>query len=625
MTRKQKKLLFRIIISGALFISGHFLKNYETASIILFGAAFIITGYDCIFKAIKNIFKGNVFDENFLMSLASIGAIIIGNYSEGVAVLLFYQVGDLFESYAVGKSRKSIAELMDIRPDVANLKKDGEIIEVSPYDVNIDDVIVVRPGEKIPLDGVIVEGNTSVDTSALTGESVPRELAAGDSALSGFINQSGVISIAVKKKFEESTASKILELVENASSKKAKTENFITRFSRYYTPVVVILAVIIAILPPIIFKESFSHWITPALTFLVISCPCALVISVPLGFFSGIGCASKNGVLVKGGNYLEALSRAGVVVFDKTGTLTKGNFEVSEIAPVDISCDELLELASYAEYHSSHPLALSIKKAYGKDIDEEKIALTEEIAGFGIKTVAFGKEILAGNIKLLKQNNIETGILPKNNATTVFIAVDGKYQGYISAEDEIKEEAFGLSEALKKVGVKKTVMLTGDKKEIGEAVSKKLMIDEVKAELLPQDKVSAVEEMLNEKKADGSLCFVGDGMNDAPVLTMADVGVAMGGLGSDSAIEASDIVIMDDNPKKLVFAIKLAKKTLSIVKQNIWFALGIKFSIMLFGVIGFAFGWSFVLNYWMYFAVFADVGVSVIAILNSMRAMRIKE
>lgn len=623
MTKKQKRLLFRIIVGAVCFALGLIFKEIPIAEIIFFISAFAAAGYDCVFKAIKNIFKGHVFDENFLMSVASIGAIIIGSYSEGAAVMLFYQVGELFQSYAVGKSRKSIAELMDIRPDVANLKRDGEIVEVSPYDVKIGDIIVVRPGEKIPLDGVVVEGNSFADTSALTGESVPRELSPGDSALSGFINQSGVISVEVGKLFDESTASKILELVENASAKKAKTENFITRFSRYYTPIVVILAALIAIIPPIILKEGFADWITPALTFLVISCPCALVISVPLGFFSGIGCASKNGVLVKGGNYLEALSRAETVVFDKTGTLTKGSFEVSEIKTNGIDKEELLKLAAYAEYHSNHPLALSIKRAYGKEIDEKEITLTEEIAGFGIRTVAFGKEILAGNLRLLEKNSITADIIPDENATGVFIAVDGEFKGYISAEDEIKEEALGLSKRLKKLGVKKTVMLTGDKKEIGKTVSEKLALDSFKAELLPQDKVSAVEEMLGEKN--GVLCFVGDGMNDAPVLTMADVGIAMGGLGSDSAIEASDIVIMDDNPQKLAFAIRLAKKTLSIVKQNIWFSLGVKFGIMLLGVIGFGLKWGFVLDWLMIFAVFADVGVSVIAILNSMRAMRIKE
>lgn len=614
MTRKQKHLLIRIIAAAVLFLAGSMLHLPELAEMGIFLACYVVIGWDIVWKAITNILSGQVFDENFLMTIATIGALILGEHSEGVAVMLFYQVGEWFQSYAVSKSRKSIASLMDIRPDYANVERDGKLVQVDPEEVSIGDTIVVKPGERIPLDGIIINGVSALDTSALTGESMPREVAPGAEVISGCINQTGILSIRTTKEFGESTVAKILDLVENASDKKGRTENFITRFARYYTPAVVFAALALAILPPLITGQAFSIWIYRALTFLVISCPCALVISIPLSFFGGIGGASKIGVLVKGSNYLESLAHAEMVVFDKTGTLTKGSFAVSEIHPVGMGEAQLLELAAYAEDYSNHPISASIKKAYGKKITADRISDVQEIAGHGVQAVIDGKKVLAGNAKLMEREHIRYQ-LSEAVGTVIYLACDGKYSGSIVIEDEIKQDAPAAIRQLKSSGIRKTVMLTGDADAVGQKVSKRLGLDQAYTELLPADKVDRVEALLREKTEKGKLVFVGDGINDAPVLARADVGIAMGGLGSDAAIEAADVVLMTDEPSKIATVMKIARKTIRIANQNIVFALGIKFLVLILGALGYANMWA---------AVFADVGVSVIAILNAIRAMRVK-
>ena len=612
----MKNKLIQIIISLIIFLIAFLVPfKQEIINTILFVISYLIVGFEILWKAIRNILRGKVFDENFLMAIASVGAFAIGEYSEGTAVMLFYQVGELFQDYAVDKSRKSIASLMDIRPDVAFVKRDGKIEKVSPEEVKIGETIVVKPGEKVPLDGKVIEGTSMLDTSALTGESIPRDVNVGDEVLSGCINKNGVLTVEVEKEFGESTVSKILDLVENASSRKAKTENFITKFAKYYTPIVVITALLLAVIPTIVFGfETFQEWLYRALTFLVVSCPCALVISIPLGFFGGIGGASKKGVLVKGSNYLEALSQVEIVVFDKTGTLTKGIFEVQKIETKDFSKDELLKLAAYAESYSNHPISISLKKAYGKEIDQKLISKTEEISGHGVRSVVGGKEVLVGNDKLMKQNNIDYTIC-NDVGTILYVAVDGKFAGYILIADEIKEDAKEIIRKLKANNIQKIVMLTGDKKEVGESIAKELGIDTVYSELLPDQKVEKVEELMKEKSKKGKLVFVGDGINDAPVLAISDIGIAMGALGSDAAIEAADIVIMTDEPSKIDNAIKISKKTMRIVKQNIVFAIFVKVLVLLLTAIGLGTMWE---------AVFADVGVLVLAIINALRALRVK-
>lgn len=630
MNKKEKQLLMRIIIAGAIFFLAIPIHNSEKLGLTFLQApifkyiefsafliAYIIIGGEIVLRALRNIKSGQVFDENFLMSIATIGAFILGEYAEGVAVMLFYQVGELFQSYAVSRSRRSIAELMDIRPDYANVMKDGKLIQVDPDDVAIGDTIVVKAGERIPLDGVVTDGRSALDTSALTGESVPRDVDIGDSVISGCINQTGKLTIEVTKIFGESTVSKILELVENASDKKSKSENFITKFARYYTPIVVYAAIALAVIPSLIIgassMEVWKVWIYRALSFLVISCPCALVISVPLSFFGGIGGASKSGVLVKGSNYLEMLADTEIVVFDKTGTLTKGNFVVSEVNAINMSKDELIEIAAYAEDYSSHPIAASIKKAYGKTIDSSIIKDIEEIAGHGVQATINDKIILAGNIKLMKVKNIkydETTFV----GTIVHIAIDGVYAGNIVISDEIKADSAQAIHDLKLAGVKQTVMLTGDADTVGKKVAGQLGLDKAYTELLPGDKVEKLEELMKQKNPKAMLAFVGDGINDAPVLARADVGIAMGGLGSDAAIEAADVVIMTDEPSKIATVMKISRKTLRIVKQNIIFALGVKAIVLILGALGYTDMWG---------AVFADVGVSVIAILNSVRALKV--
>ena len=609
----MKKEVIKVVIALILFLISLIIP-FENAwiNIGIYIISYLIVGLDVLIEAIKNIFKGEVFDENFLMTIATIGAFAIGEYPEAVAVMLFYQVGEMFQSYAVDKSRKSIASLMDIRPDFANIKKNGSIEKVSPDKISIGDIIIVKPGEKVPLDGTIVDGNSMLDTSALTGESVPREVNIGDEVLSGSINQNGLIEIKVTKSFGESTVSKILDLVENASSKKSKSENFISKFAKYYTPIVVVIAVLLAIIPPIIFKETeFIQWLYRALTFLVVSCPCALVISIPLGFFGGIGGASKLGVLVKGSNYLEALSKTEVVVFDKTGTLTEGVFEVKKVNSVDITKEDLIKYAAYAESFSNHPIANSLKKAYGKDIDNKKISETHELSGLGVNAVVDGKEVFVGNEKLMQEKNIEY-IKCNEIGTILYVAINNQFKGTIIISDKIKADAKETIEKLKKNNVKKIVMLTGDKKAVGESVAKELGLDEVYTELLPNNKVEKVEELMKSKSKKGKLAFVGDGINDAPVLAISDIGIAMGGLGSDAAIEAADVVLMTDEPSKVVDAIKISKKTLKIVKQNIIFAIAVKILVLILSAIGLS-------NMWQ--AVFADVGVSVLAILNALRVL----
>ncbi len=614
---KNQVRIAKIIGGGLFFVAGIILKLDNTlVNLLIFLAGYLIIGGDVVLDAVKNILRGNVFDENFLMSIATVGAFIIGEYPEAVAVMLFYQVGEFFQDYAVNKSRKSIASLMDIRPDFANVKRGNEIIKVDPDEVRVRDIIIIKPGERIPLDGKVIDGNSAVDTSALTGESIPRDVSAGSEVLSGCINVSGVLTAEVTKEFGESTVSKILDLVENASSRKSNSENFITKFAKYYTPAVVIVAALLAVLPPLLINgATISDWAYRALTFLVISCPCALVISIPLGFFGGIGGASKLGILVKGSNYLEALSQVETVVFDKTGTLTKGVFNVTKINSKGISQYELLEAAALAESFSSHPISVSLIKAYGKEIDSSRISNVEEIAGHGISAVVDGKLVYAGNSKLMKKMNIpfydEVSV-----GTVVHVAIDNIYAGNIIISDVVKEDSSTAIKKLKQAGIKKTVMLTGDAKKVGETIAHQLGLDEVYTELLPTDKVTWVEKLLKEKTKNKKLVFVGDGINDAPVLARADIGVAMGGLGSDAAIEAADVVIMTDEPSKLATAIKLSKKTLTIVKQNIWFAFIVKLLVLMLGAGGIATMWE---------AVFADVGVSVIAILNAMRMLQNKE
>ena len=610
----MKKRTIKIIISLILFIFAMVIKlENEIINNIIFVISYLIVGFEILKKAIRNIVRGKVFDENFLMSVATIGAFAIGEYPEAVAVMLFYQIGELFQSYAVDKSRKSIASLMDIRPDYANVYREGNIETVNPEEVKIGETIVIKPGEKIPLDGKIIEGKTTLDTKALTGESLPREVSEGDEVLSGCINLNGMIKIEVTKEFGESTVSKILDLVENASSKKSKSENFITKFAKYYTPTVVIIALILAIVPPLVIQgATFSDWIYRALSFLVVSCPCALVISIPLSFFGGIGGASKKGILIKGSNYLEALSNTEIAVFDKTGTLTKGVFEVQEVKPVDISNEELLKIAAYAENYSNHPISKSIKQAYNKTIDEKEIINSEELSGLGIVAKIGEKNVLVGNEKLMQEKQIEFEKCNKIG-TIIYIAINGKYTGYILIADKIKEDAKQTIEELKKNDIKQTIMLTGDKKEVGESVAKEVGIDKVYTELLPTDKVQKVEELLKTKSPKGKLVFVGDGINDAPVLTLADIGIAMGGLGADSAIEAADIVIMTDEPSKIIKAIKLSKKTMRIVKENIVFAIFIKILVLVLTAFGLSTMWE---------AVFADVGVSIIAIINALRVLK---
>ena len=642
MTKKQKAMLSRIIAAFIIYITLAVTDHMEIlpewlglwGKMALYLVPYVLIGWDIVYKAFRNIRNGQVFDENFLMTVATFGAFGVGEYSEAVAVMLFYQVGELFQSYAVNRSRQSITELMDICPEYANIEEDGQLKQVDPDDVQVGDIIVVKAGERIPLDGKVVFGNSMVDTSALTGESVPRKVAEGDDIISGCVNGSGLLRVQVTKEFDDSTVAKILELVENASSKKAHVENFITRFARYYTPLVVMGAVLLAVIPPLFFGQSWSEGVRRACTFLVISCPCALVISVPMSFFSGIGAASKKGVLIKGSNYLEALSEMDTIVFDKTGTLTKGEFKVTEIhavtgspvpeasevprtrvwaasQPSDEGKRSLLELAALAERYSDHPISRSIKDAWGDTIDMNRVSNAQEISGHGVQAEIDGHTVLAGNSKLMKEMNVAYQEC-MSMGTVVYVALDGVYCGYIVIADSIKDEAFEAIKNLKKVGVRRTVMLTGDKKEVGEAVAARLGLDEVHAELLPGDKVAKVEELLAQQTGKHRLAFVGDGINDAPVLSRADVGIAMGSMGSDAAIEAADIVLMDDNPARIADVVRISRKTMSIVKQNIAFALGVKAVVLLMGAAGMANMWE---------AVFADVGVSVIAILNAMRAL----
>lgn len=612
MTKKEKKNLIRIIISGLLFaLSFIFKTKYVVFGILL--VSYIIIGYDVLLKAFRNIKRGKIFDENFLMSVATIGAICISDMREAVAVMLFYQIGELFQSYAVNKSRKSIIELMDIRPDYANVIRNGKHEKVDPNEVNIEEIILVKPGEKIPLDGVIVEGKSLLNTVALTGESVPRSVKENDEVLSGCINNEGILKIKVTKKFGDSTVSKILDLVENASNRKSKSEAFITKFAKYYTPIVCGIALVVAIFPPLILKEPFNTWIYKALSFLVVSCPCALVISIPLSFFGGLGASSNIGVLVKGSNYLEALSNVDIVVCDKTGTLTEGVFKVQEINAVGISNEELLKMTAYAESFSNHPISISLKEAYGKKIDSSKVTKAREIVGKGIYAKVLGKDVYVGNDKLLKELEIKIDKVNKTG-TVIYTVIDNKYCGYILISDKIKEDSYKMIKSLKKNNISKIVMLTGDRENISKSISNELKLDEYYAELLPQDKVSITEKIMHEK--DGNLLFIGDGINDAPVLALSDIGVSMGSLGSDAAIEASDIVIMIDEPSKISDVIKISKKTMKIVRENIVFAISIKIAVLILSLLGIATMWS---------AVFADVGVSVIAILNSLRILNVKK
>lgn len=624
MSKKQKKVLIRIIISSvllvALMITSKLVQLNKWLEFVLYLVPYLIIGYDILKKAIKGIAKGQVFDENFLMAVATIGAVALGDFAEGAAVMLFYQIGELFQSVAVGKSRRNITSLMDIRPDYANVEVDGKLEKVDPDDVEIGTDIIVNPGEKVPIDGVVVSGESTLNTSALTGESVPRSVKSGDEIISGCINLTGVLRIKTSKEFGDSTVSKILDLVENSSMKKSKSENFITKFARYYTPAVCGGALVLAVLPPIvrmIMGESamWGDWITRALTFLVISCPCALVISIPLSFFAGIGCASANGVLVKGSNYLEALSDTQYIVFDKTGTLTKGVFEVTGIYPAN-GFDEstIVGLASYAECASNHPISISLKKYFGKEIKRDSVSDIEEIAGHGVSAVVNGHKVYAGNIKLMHKENIAVDA-EHNEGTVVYVSCDGVYAGCIVISDVVKDNSKKAISSLKKSGIDKTVMLTGDSKETAKRVAENLGLDEYHAELLPADKVEWVEKLLGEKSPKKKLAFVGDGINDAPVLSRADIGIAMGALGSDAAIEAADIVLMDDDPSKIALARKISVHTLKIVKENIWFALIVKAVCLVLGALGIA-------NMWI--AIFADVGVMVLAVLNAIRALKLK-
>ena len=620
MTKKQKKVLIRVIVAAVLIIAFSFLPLEGYIRFICYMVPYLVIGYDVLRKAFKGILNRQVFDENFLMAVATVGAIALGDYKEGVSVMLFYQIGELFQSYAVGKSRRNISELMDIRPDYANVEKDGELEQVDPDEVEVGTVIVVQPGEKVPIDGVITEGSSTLNTSALTGESLPREAKAGDEVISGCINMTGLLKIQTTREFGESTVSKILELVENSSSRKSRSENFISKFARYYTPAVCYGALALAILPPIVrmlalgLAPEWGDWIYRALTFLVISCPCALVISIPLSFFAGIGGASHEGVLVKGSNYLETMAQTKYVVFDKTGTMTQGVFEVSGVHHNTIPEEQLLEYAALAECSSSHPISKSLQKAYGKPIDRNRVTDIEEISGHGVKAKVDGVEVAAGNAKLMKQMDLPYSECHEVG-TIVHAAVDGTYAGHILISDQLKPHAKQAIQDLKRAGITKTVMLTGDMKRVADQVAAELGIDEVHSELLPADKVAKVEELLAKKGEKEKLAFVGDGINDAPVLSRADIGIAMGALGSDAAIEAADVVLMDDDPQKIAKAIKISRKCLRIVYENIYFALGIKAICLILGALGIA-------NMWM--AIFADVGVMVIAVLNAIRALFVK-
>ena len=616
MSRKMSKQLIKIIISLLLVVISLLLKfDTELYSNILYVIAYIIVGYNIVLKAVRNIFKGKVFDENFLMTVATIGAFCIGEFPEAVAVMLFYQIGELFQSYAVDRSRKSVASLMDIRPDYANVYREDEIERVDPDEVNIGEIILVKPGEKIPLDGIVVDGESMLNTQALTGESVPRKVTVNDEVLSGCINNDGILKIKVSKEFEESTVSKILDLVENASSRKSKSENFISKFAKYYTPIVVIVSVALAVIPPLVIKEAlFSDWLYRALSFLVVSCPCALVISIPLSFFGGIGAASKIGVLIKGSNYLEALASAEIVVCDKTGTLTEGVFKVQKIDAIGYSDDELLRYAAYAEGFSNHPISISLKQAYSKEINEKLVTETQEISGKGVLAKVDGKMVLVGNEKIMKEYNIKFQ-KSEETGTIVYVAINDEFAGTILIADKIKEDSYKAVKLFKNNNVKKVVMLTGDRDNISESVANELNLDEYHAELLPQDKVSWVEKLMTQKSSGGKLIFVGDGINDAPVLALSDIGVAMGGLGSDAAIEAADVVIMTDEPSKIANSVQISKKTMRIVKQNIVFAIAVKIGVLILSAFGVSTMWE---------AVFADVGVSVLAIVNALRVLRIK-
>lgn len=604
-----------LLIIGAIFyiVALVYKSNESLLSLILFGVSYLIIGGDVILNAIKNILRGEVFDENFLMSIATMGAFFIGEYPEAVAVMLFYQIGEVFQGYAVNKSRKSISSLMNIRADYANVLRNDKEVKVSPEEVLIGELIIVKPGERVPLDGTILEGTSFIDTSALTGESVPREVTSGNEILSGSINNNGVLKVKVDKEFGQSTVARILELVENASNKKAPTEKFITKFAKIYTPIVVTIAVLVAIIPPMIIKDTtFSDWLYKALSILVVSCPCALVVSIPLGFFSGIGAASKKGILVKGGNYLEALKDSEIVVFDKTGTLTKGIFEVTEINAKNISKEELLEITAMGESHSNHPIAISIAKAYGKEVNKDEIKGYKEVSGHGIEVTIRGNNVLLGNSKLMQSNNISYDDID-SIGTIVHVAINGEYKGNIVISDEIKENIKEALAELREIGIRKTIMLTGDNKSVADKVAKDIGIDEVYSELLPGDKVSKVEEVLNKRSSKGKVLFVGDGINDAPVLARADIGVAMGGIGSDAAIEAADVVLMKDKVEEITEAIRVSRRTNKILWQNIIFSLGVKIIVMLLVVLGLTNMWA---------AVFADVGVTLIAVLNSMRIIR---
>lgn len=612
MSKKQKRMLFRVLASAVLFAVALLLPTEGWLRLFTFLIPYAVIAWDVLWRAVRNIAHGQVFDENFLMSLATVGALATGEYPEAVFVMLFYQVGELFQSYAVDQSRKSITSLMDIRPDYANIEVDGQLRQVDPEDVAVGDTIVIKAGERIPLDGVVLEGTSNVDTAALTGESLPREAQPGDDVISGCVNLSGLLRVRVTKAFEESTVAKILDLMENSSSKKAKAENFITKFARYYTPAVVLAAVALALLPPLFTSIQWVDSIQRALNFLVVSCPCALVISVPLSFFGGIGGASKNGILVKGGNYLEVLAKTELVVFDKTGTLTRGVFNVTAIHPDHCGEAQLLELAALAESYSDHPISRSLKEAYGKELDASRVSNVEELSGRGVRATVDGRQICAGNDKLMEDIGVSWHPCHRVG-TTVHVASDGVYLGHIVISDEVKPDAKEAITALKACGVRRTVMLTGDAKAVGESVAQELGLDEVHTQLLPADKVTRVEALLGEVSPKGALAFVGDGINDAPVLSRADIGIAMGGLGSDAAIEAADIVLMDDKPSKLADAIRIARRTLAIVRQNIVFALAVKFLVLALSAAGVANMWE---------AVFADVGVSVIAILNAMRALK---
>ena len=613
MSKKQKRMLRRILASAVLFVICVLLPVSGWPRLLVFLAPYGVIGWDVLWRAVRNIAHGQVFDENFLMALATVGALAIGEYPEAVFVMLFYQVGELFQSYAVDQSRKSITALMDIRPDYANMEgPDGQLEQVDPEDVAVGDTIIIKAGERIPLDGVVLEGSSTVDTAALTGESLPRQVESGDDVISGCVNLSGLLKVRVTKAFEESTVAKILDLVENSASKKAKAENFITKFARYYTPIVVLAAVALALLPPLLTSIQWVDSIQRALNFLVVSCPCALVISVPLSFFGGIGGASRDGILVKGGNYLEVLAKTEIVVFDKTGTLTRGVFNVTAIHPDHCDQGQLLELAALAECWSDHPISRSLKEAYGREMDSSRVSSVEEVAGRGVKAVVDGHTVCAGNDKLMEDIGVSWHPCHRVG-TTVHVASDGVYLGHIVISDEVKPDAKEAVAALKAAGVRKTVMLTGDAQAVGEDVAKQLGLDEVHTQLLPADKVERVEKLLKEVSPKGALAFVGDGINDAPVLSRADIGIAMGGLGSDAAIEAADIVLMDDKPSKIAHAIRIARRTLSIVRQNIVFALAVKLLVLVLSAVGLVSMWA---------AVFADVGVSVIAILNAMRALK---